>query len=285
MALKEKVDACRICGATEGQPVVTVSSTYTSSWVVCDGCGVQRIQPYPSPEVLAGYYNDSYRDKDDFTAAGLSVSHRVRYSVDYEDRLHEEYALSLVDVGISAEAGARVLDYGCADGGFLSFLAGREVEPRDLCGVDISRQMVDVVLEKGFRGYTLAEQDQLAEEVFDLITLWDVIEHVPDPLATLRWLRPRLAENGRLLMQTPRIGLLSDALDERFEHYLPLEHLHLFTREALCDVSERAGFTVVRCASFGANAPAERIPMPYKLAWDQLAKSTDQGATQLISLA
>lgn len=264
---------------------MTVRSTHTSTWVVCGGCGLQRLQPYPAPEVLAAYYNDSYREKDDFAAVGLSVSHRVRYSADYEHRLHEEYALSLADVGISVGGGMRVLDYGCADGGFLGFLAGREIESENLYGVDISPQMVDVVRKKGFNAYTLADQDQLLGEMFDLITLWDVIEHVPDPLATLRWLRPRLAENGRLLMQTPRIGLLSDALGDRFEHYLPLEHLHLFSREALCEASRRAGFTVERCASFGANAPAERIAMPYKLAFDRLAKASDQGATQLAVLS
>jgi SAM-dependent methyltransferase len=280
----EAIDACRICGVAEGEPVATVQATHTSTWIACAGCGVQRIDPYPSPEELAAYYDDHYRDNDDFAAAGFSVSHRMRYSPDYSDRLHGEYAQSLADMGITVGRGTRALDYGCADGGFLEFLAERGLDPQQFHGLDVSREMVDVVIAKGFRGVTLVERGQLAGEQFDLITLWDVIEHLSDPLDTLRWLRPLLAREGRLLIQTPRIGLLSDALGDRFEHYLPFEHVHLFTRESLCDMGERAGYAVERCGSFGANAPPESIPMPYKLAWDRLAKATDHGATQLVVL-
>jgi SAM-dependent methyltransferase len=264
---------------------MTVRSTYESTWLACDGCGVRRIHPYPTPEALAAYYDDSYTDNDGFADAGFSVSHKLRYSPEYADRVRDEYTWSLRDVGLTIRPEMRVLDYGCADGAFLDFLVAQGCDPTLLCGIDISPQMIAMVTAKGLRGLTLDRQEEVSGEQFDLITMWDVIEHVPDPVATLSWLRPLLAADGRLLMQTPRVGLLADALGERIEHYLPLEHLHLFTREALCTAGERAGFSVARCASFGANAPSERIPQPYKLAYDRLAKDTDNGATQLVVLS
>jgi SAM-dependent methyltransferase len=284
-ATEQQANACRICGTSGGEPVISVRSAHESTWLACAGCGVQRIHPYPTPEALAAYYDDSYLDNDGFADVGFSVSHKLRYSRQYAERVNEEYAWSLGDVGITVGAETRVLDYGCADGAFLDFLVTRGCDPTLLCGIDISPQMIAMVNAKGLRGLTPERQDDVIGEQFDLITLWDVIEHVPDPVATLSWLRPLLAAGGRLLMQTPRVGLLAEALGERFEHYLPLEHLHLFTRDALCTAGEQAGFEVARCASFGANAPGEQIPQPYKLAYDRLAKATDNGATQLVVLS
>lgn len=284
VAETDETEPCRICGTAECTPVVTVEAGATSTWVRCAGCGVQRIAPYPSEQELTAYYDDHYREKDDFGEAGFEVSHKLRYSDAYSAQVAEEYRLSLADVGLTPDVSTRVLDYGCADGGFLDYLRNAGIPAEQLTGVDVSAEMIAVVNERGLHGVTVAEQDTIARQRFDLITLWDVIEHVPDPVGTLSWLRQLLGEGGRLFMQTPRVGLLSDLLGARFEHYLPLEHLHLFTRDALVGAAERAGFALVAAASFGANAPASLIPQPYKAAYDALAKDADEGATQLVVL-
>ena len=137
-----------------------------------------------------------------------------------------------------------MLDFGCAEGIYLDYLVAEGHSRGSLTGVDISPQMVDVVKSKGFAGYTIDEQLPAGE--FDLITLWDVIEHVPSPPDTFNELSKALAPGGKILLETPRVGLLSDIMGERFEHYLPIEHLHLFTREALVATAERAGLKLAR---------------------------------------
>jgi len=103
-----------------------------------------------------------------------------------------------------------------------------------------------------------------------------------NPVETLRNLTNFLKPGAHLLLQTPRVGLLSDVLEESFEHYLPIEHIHLFPRQTLVDCMTPIGFSVSKAMSFGANAPSAKIPRPYKSAYDQLAKRTDNGATQVL---
>jgi 2-polyprenyl-3-methyl-5-hydroxy-6-metoxy-1,4-benzoquinol methylase len=277
-------DRCRVCGTIEITAALTRSwGEFTSTWVQCGECGVERLDPYPNPDELAAYYDDSYVAK----CCPGSVSHALRYSDEYAARTHEEYALGLADVGLAPEelAAFSVLDFGCAEGVFLDFLRCRGHDGDRLLGADISPQMVQRAAARGHRAIEARLLDELPHGLFDLITLWDVIEHVPDPSATVAGLVRLLAPGGRILVQTPRVGLLSAELDDLFEHYLPLEHVHLFRRETLLKLFAEHGFEVLATASFGANAPEELVPKPYKTAFDQLAKVTDNGATQLVLFA
>jgi SAM-dependent methyltransferase len=280
--------ACRICGAAAGAAVTTVTAGCgTSSWVACEGCGVHRMVPYPSAAELDAYYASGYRESDDFAVAGFSVSRLRRYAPEYREVLHGEYRTSLGDLGLTPEglAGQRVLDFGCADGMFLDFLQAAGHPRERLEGLDVSREMLADAAAKGYATHPAETFDPERDGPFDLICLWDVIEHVPSPRATLAQLRAALAPDGRILLQTPRIGLLAQRLGERFEHYLPIEHLHLFPRERLVALAAEEGLTTVVARSFGANAPARHVPAPYKGAFDALAKATDNGATQLLLLA
>ena len=241
---------------------------------------MQRIYPYPGQAELAAYYNDKYLEKK---CTG-SVSHLLRFSPEYRPTVFNEYAQSVADVGLTRAVilNSKILDFGCADGIFLDWLRSLGADPAQLAGIDISEEMVELARAKGHRAVSLAAQGELRREKFDLVTLWDVLEHLLDPVETLRSLTNFLKPGGHLLLQTPRIGLLSDVLEESFEHYLPIEHIHLFPRQTLVDCMIPMGFSVSTAMSFGANAPSSKIPRPYKSAYDQLAKRTDNGATQVL---
>jgi 2-polyprenyl-3-methyl-5-hydroxy-6-metoxy-1,4-benzoquinol methylase len=241
---------------------------------------VQRIYPYPEQAELAAYYNDKYLEKK---CTG-SVSHLLRFSAEYRPTVFNEYAQSVADVGLTTAMvlNSRILDFGCADGIFLDWLRSLGAEPTRLCGIDISEEMVELARAKGHRAVSLEAQGELSGEKFDLVTLWDVLEHLLNPMETLRSLTNFLKPGAQLLLQTPRVGLLSDILEESFEHYLPIEHIHLFPRQTLIDCMTPMGFSITKAMSFGANAPSSKIPRPYKSAYDQLAKRTDNGATQVL---
>ena len=83
------------------------------------------------------------------------------------------------------------------------------------------------------------------------------------------------------MIQTPRVGILSDSLEDKWQHFLPFEHLILYSRESLVKLFSDAGFQLLKISSFGANAPSNDIPEPYKSAFDRLAKQTDNGSTQV----
>ena len=92
------------------------------------------------------------------------------------------------------------------------------------------------------RGGILPEAG-LDDERFDLITLWDVIEHIPDPVSALVYARGLLAPGGKILIETQNVdSRAAAALGPRWQHYKHAEHIYHFNPATLGRVLDEAGF-------------------------------------------
>jgi 2-polyprenyl-3-methyl-5-hydroxy-6-metoxy-1,4-benzoquinol methylase len=148
--------------------------------------------------------------------------------------------------------GRRLLDVGSNFGHFLSE-ARRSF---DATGIEISKAAVDKSAElfPGIKNYvgSVYEPPPEAAGPWDAVTLWDVIEHVPDPKGALEKIRDLLAPGGRLYLSTPDAGSAVARLMGRHWHYLdPVQHIVLFGRRNLTELLERVGFRVREARSFG----------------------------------
>jgi SAM-dependent methyltransferase len=88
---------------------------------------------------------------------------------------------------------------------------------------------------------------------FDVVLCGDVVEHLRDPVAALRRLRPLLKPGGRVVLSTPnvanwaiRLSLLGGRWRYTDRGILDRSHTHLFTRATLAEALERAGYRVER---------------------------------------
>lgn len=139
----------------------------------------------------------------------------------------------------------RVLDVGAAGGSFLGVAKRRgwEVagcEPnRWLC--EWGRTTYGVSLQPG----TLFDMD-LADESFDVVTLWDVLEHTPDPKAVLLECRRVLKPDGLLVVNYPAIDSLAAKLMGRKWVFLLSVHLYYFTLPTVRQMLTAAGFETIK---------------------------------------
>ncbi len=145
--------------------------------------------------------------------------------------------------------GKRVLDVGCAGGAFL--VAAREMGFA-VAGIEPARWMATY----GRQQYQLDIRDGILEagtfeeRSFDVITLWDVIEHLPQPLETLTIARSLLKPGGVLLVNYPDIGTLAArTLGRRWPFWLSV-HLIYYTRTTMTEQLRRAGFSTLWFESF-----------------------------------
>ena len=99
------------------------------------------------------------------------------------------------------------------------------------------------------------EQLEYPPSSFDLVTLWDVIEHIPDPDTLLVHITRILKPNGSLFLHTPNapVQLLKARIKKGFkgecaeDHYLEArDHVNLYSAGGIARVLERCGFTDVR---------------------------------------
>jgi SAM-dependent methyltransferase len=96
--------------------------------------------------------------------------------------------------------------------------------------------------------------DRFGEEAFDVITLWDVIEHVPDPLDAIRDLYRALKPGGKLYLATPNLGgwvpryhwQVVRRVWNIWPHPEPPLHLHQFSRPTIARLLSAGGFVNVR---------------------------------------
>ena len=150
----------------------------------------------------------------------------------------------------------RLLDVGCGSGAYGARLQslGWRVD-----GVELDPPAAERARQAGLQVQTCSILDaELPAAKYDVVTCWHVLEHLDDPVAALRHLRPTLAADGVVLLEVPNwSGLVARLTGRTWFHLdLPRHRLH-FTPASLTLALEQAGFRIVRL---------QHIPNPHGLA-------------------
>ena len=165
---------------------------------------------------------------------------------------------------------SRVLELGSGPGGFVATLQWAGF---DASGLELSPWVVQFVRETFQVPMLLGpvEDQQIEPGSLDVIALMDVLEHLPDPVSTMRHCLRLLKPDGILVIQTPcypegRGHEDMVAQRDRFLEMLkPTDHLHLFSRRSIRDLFSRVGaehvlFEPAVFAEYDMFAVVSRVP-------------------------
>lgn len=207
--------------------------------VECEGCGLMRLAPQPTPEDLPRYYPAHYwYAPDGSLAAGLEERYRrlvLRDHVRFVSR-------ALVECGESGP----LLDVGCGGGLFPRLLRARGVAA---IGLDSSPEAAAVAWHTNGVPVLCGDlaQAPLGAAACAGITMFHVLEHVYDPRAYLAAARLLLKPNGRLIVQVPNAACWQfRLLGPRWNGVDAPRHLTDFRARDLEALLAAAGFEVVR---------------------------------------
>jgi SAM-dependent methyltransferase len=154
------------------------------------------------------------------------------------DFYHRIYRKGLDRIRACISNGA-ILDVGCSSGLFLSIAAQ---EGFDVFGVEPNRKESASAANNGIRILGSTIRDLTLNARFDAITLWDVLEHVRDPVSYLSTLRSYLQPNGFLFVQVPSSdSLAARIMREACNMFDGIEHLTLFSAHSLDLACHQAG--------------------------------------------
>jgi SAM-dependent methyltransferase len=140
-----------------------------------------------------------------------------------------------------------ILDVGCASGIFLSkaLEAGWQIaglEPSEA----LYKEAVGRIGDRGTILPHILEEADFGSRRFDAITMWDVLEHVVNPMAFLKRCRELLRPGGCLFLNVPDLDSFEARFFGRRWPLLLPEHLNYFNRASLKVSAEKLGFRLVR---------------------------------------
>jgi len=207
--------------------------------VRCRLCGLVYVNPRPTQQEIKKYYPKQYGAYRGASAKSPDV---------------REMRKRLLKVR-RFKSGGRILDVGCGDG---SFLLAAKKEGWEVAGVEINEAASDYARRLGLNVFTGELVDaNLRSDHFDVITLWAVVEHLHNPVGTLKELRRILKDDGLLVITTQNFDSLEAKIfSARWFHLDVPRHLYQFDPITLGKILSRAGFQIVKMNTFPAGGVA-----------------------------
>ncbi len=229
---------CGLCGSPERE---LKFEDGPFSVVTCRSCGLTYVTPRLADGVLLEQvYDEGYWSSDSAKERGYTD-----YRSD-EPLYLKTYRRRLAVVRRHFARPGRVLDVGCAAGYFLRVMReeGWQVtglEPSDAIRPHAERLLGAEHVHRGLLGEAALERGS-----FDLVTMWDVIEHIPDVVGAVREVHRLLRPGGRFLIETQNVdSRAAKVLGKRWQHYKHAEHIYHFNAATLGEVLRRGGFEVL----------------------------------------
>lgn len=227
---------CPCCRGRRGQGLYTVRDTNQDVpgrwWIVrCQGCGAGVLWPMPDAAQVASFYDAAF-----YTEQGERFAGPVEWLRSLLARLRGRKLNKL------CPNRGRLLDYGSGAGHFVRAQRRNGWDAMALDPYNPGSDQADKVRFAPDGSVQLLYPDNH----FQAVTLWYVIEHVPDPVGVLQELHRVLSPDGVLLLAQQDFGSVQARLfGPRWLILDPPRHLWQFDEDSLNRLALRAGFTPV----------------------------------------
>ena len=236
----ETVTQCPICGNSKFSPYLVCQDHLVSNQKFaiqqCQTCSFRLTNPRPDEQSIGSYYkSNQYISHNDNSGGLINAAYRIVRNYTLRSKLN------LINK-LNGKPG-QILDVGCGTGAFLEScqvggwqVTGMEPDP-DARTIAIEKLKVKIKP-------TLASLS--GELPFDIISLWHVLEHIPNLGESITLLHQLLKEQGTLLIAVPN----SDSYDalyfkENWAAYDVPRHLHHFTPSTIELLFNKHGFVLV----------------------------------------
>lgn len=237
-----KYSACPLCDAAESvevmigncskHPLYKPSLPEDQLWLECRTCGHVYVEGYFGPAALAILFS------------GTDPGQVPGYQIESQRDIWAQVVNAVS--GLRPSLGGRWLDVGFGNGSLLTTAAefGYEV-----VGLDLREESVRLMREFGYEAHSIDLDEYRTAEPFDVVSMADVLEHMPFPRRALRRARDFLRPGGLLFLSMPNADsfvwqmMTHNGVNP---YWGEIEHYHNFGRKRLYELLDECGFQPAR---------------------------------------
>jgi 2-polyprenyl-3-methyl-5-hydroxy-6-metoxy-1,4-benzoquinol methylase len=243
--------ACNLCGSTDYTVLFTSGSAQVNQIVKCNQCGLM----YANPRQEADHVRiESWGDNPEWTFDHQNVQRFEKEQLQTRDYANTRNLLNRLH-----PMRGTLMEIGSSSGSLLKTF---RTDGWRVLGVEPDRNAARYATNKlGIETInSTLERAEIPDHSVDVAVLLHVIEHVPNPVATLRGIYRTLKPGGHLILETPRYDTLMFKIFGRRERSLSCDgHIFFFTTETLKKAYEKAGFELVQFEHVGRSLTLDRL--------------------------
>lgn len=177
---------CLICGCESFKEREGVVRDNPELEIIeCTFCGLVSL--WPLPQIDEGFYEDSGMHM------GEVDIEKWRKGTKHDDKRRFQYLEQSI-------TNKNILDFGCGNGGFL--LLARE-RAKAVAGVELEKALQKYFKENKLDVFPSIGYIERSEQKFDVITMFHVLEHLPNPIEILSSLKNMLNKKGEIIIEVP----------------------------------------------------------------------------------
>ena len=219
------------------------------SIVRCTNCKMVYVNPRLKDDIIRDIYKKNYFIKKDYSFSDFGYGNYELTNYLRDKTFNSWYAefapFLLVHQG-------KAMDVGCATGRFLNILKNKGW---DTNGIELDVDIYNALIAKGFRVKNIPVEDYELNERYDLITLFDVIEHITHLDDCFKKLNLMLSDKGSIVMVTPNIASIQKKIfGRKWFQFKPWEHISYFSPETMQRLAEKFGFKIIHLSECGQYA-------------------------------
>lgn len=235
-----KVKECPICNSRSTNLYIRSKDFSVSKEefdiVKCVNCGFHYTNPRPDNNELGKYYiSDHY------------ISHNNANNTLFEKTYQLIRKVAIIGkYNLIAETVKRgsILDIGCGTGDFLNKCKNKKWNTKGIEPSDLARKKAIEIHDLNVEKSTDLKQ---LSGVFDVITMWHVLEHVTELNTTVGEFKRLLSDSGKIIIAVPNLKSFDAGYYKKFwaGYDLPI-HLYHFTKNSITKLFKKHGFNLVK---------------------------------------
>jgi 2-polyprenyl-3-methyl-5-hydroxy-6-metoxy-1,4-benzoquinol methylase len=237
----DKDFVCTLCGGSQGDKFLEYKDIRYVLFRCCDCDAVS-----PNIDSSSNDYTKSIYDIDSYVEKFMRETH-LQYEYRKNKFGKERYEYTIDRLNLSKNS--KVLDIGCGAGYYIDVLKDNSIEYK---GLEVASHFVDYCTTYHDLNVKSTALDLEPNLHYDLITMFDVLEHLSDPINTFNTINKKLKPGGYCVAYTPNIFSIGyELMREKQNTLLPFEHLCFFNDKSLDFLVKNTGFKVEALEVYG----------------------------------